>query len=105
MVITVAFEDGAPGGNWTAGTYCAGNTLDGAYTFKFYHLKAGSLLVSAGQTVDVGTILGIEGATGNTFGQHLHFEAYQGAHTNPWPPPYGNPIDPLPILRNNGVTI
>ena len=105
LVITAAFEDGAPGGNWTAGTYCAGHTLDGAYTFKFYHMRAGSLAVSNGQQIPVGTQLGLEGATGNTFGAHLHFEAYSGNLSNPWPPPYGNPIDPLPILRNNGVAI
>jgi hypothetical protein len=103
MVITVAKPNGT--GVWSAGEYVKGRTLDNAYTFNFYHLQAGSLNVSVGQTVPVGHKLGVEGATGNVSGQHLHFEAYAGTPADPWPPPYGNPIDPLPILRNNGVAI
>lgn len=105
MVITVAFENGAPGGNATAGTYVKARTVDNAYTFNFYHMQAGSLAVSVGDTVAVGDVLGIEGATGNVTGQHLHFEAYEGTPSDPWPPPYGNPVDPLPILRAHGVTV
>lgn len=101
LVISVAASNYGYGGS--AGNCVKGHTTDGAYTFCFYHLA--SLAVSPGQTVSTGAILGVEGATGNTFGQHLHFEAYEGNHNDPWPPPYGNPVDPLPILRAHGVAI
>lgn len=103
LVITRAYDNGQ--GNQTAGTYVKGHTLDGAYTFNFYHMVVGSLSVAAGDTTITGQKLGVEGASGNVTGQHLHFEAYNGVHDDPWPPPYGEPTDPLPILRAHGVNI
>ena len=92
--------------NASAGYYVSARTSDGAYTFKFYHMVAGSLAVSPGQTVPKGTKLGVMGNTGNSFGAHLHFEVYEGALNNPWPPPYGPmTINPTPLLRSHGVTV
>lgn len=107
LVITVAWEYGTPGdpSSGTAGSYVKGHTPDGKYTFNFYHMVAGSLEVSAGDTTTPGQKLGTEGATGNVSGRHLHFEAYEGNISSPWPPPYGNPIDPIPVLRARGVSI
>lgn len=107
LVITVAFEAGTPGdpSSGTAGSYVKGHTLDGAYTFNFYHLVPGSIAVAAGDTVARGAKLGTEGESGNAAGVHLHFEAYAGNYASPWPPPYGSPVDPLPLLRAHGVVI
>lgn len=105
LVITRAYNVGDPGANATAGGYVKGHTPDGKWTFNFYHLAPGSVSVSAGSTVNAGTVLGVEGATGNVTGQHLHFEAYEGNHADPWPPPYGITLDPLPILRAYGVNV
>jgi murein DD-endopeptidase MepM/ murein hydrolase activator NlpD len=107
LVITVAFEQGTPGdpSSGTAGSYVKGHTVDGAYTFNFYHMQAGSIAVSVGDTTTTGQVLGIEGATGNVTGRHVHFEAYVGNFVSPWPPPYGTPTDPLPILRAHGVSV
>jgi len=105
LVLTRAYNVGDPGANATAGGYVKGHTLDGAYTFTFNHMAAGSVIVHAGDTVTAGQKLGVEGATGNVTGQHLHFECYEGALDDPWAPPYGNPIDPLPVLRAHGVNI
>jgi len=105
LVITRAYNVGDPGANQTAGGYVKGHTLDGAYTFTFNHMAPGSVIVHAGDTVTTGQKLGVEGATGNVTGQHLHFECYEGALDDPWAPPYGNPIDPLPVLRAYGVNI
>lgn len=107
MVITVA-EDAYEGGNATAGTYVKGHTPDGAYTFTYNHGADESLVVSVGQTVTAGTKLFDEGATGNVTGTHLHFEIILGTWDNPWAPPYNNGaqfVDPLPVLREHGVTI
>ncbi|AYQ99931.1 peptidase [Arthrobacter phage Mendel] len=107
LVITVAV-DAFEGGNWSGGTHVKGHTLDGAYTFAFYHMADESLAVSVGSTITKGTVLGVEGATGNVTGTHLHFEISVGSHDNPWPPPYNNGVqfvDPLPILRSHGVNI
>lgn len=107
LKITIAMQAGDPGDEsyGTAGTYCKGHTLDGRWSFSFFHMVRDSLRVRAGQEVGVGTVLGIEGVTGNVTGLHLHLECYEGIRPNDWPPPYGNPIDPLPVLRANGVAI
>lgn len=103
LVITQAYNAG--GGNATAGGCVKGHTLDGKYTFCYYHMAPGSVVPNVGDTVSAGTKIGVEGQTGNVTGTHLHFEAYNGNHNDPWPPPYGDPVEPLAILRNHGVTI
>ena len=84
--IDFAAEEGAEiyavaGGIVTAADYDAekGNyvVLDhgGGLETEYQHLK--SLLVSAGQAVVQGQVLGYVGSTGNSTGPHLHFEARQ----------------------------
>jgi murein DD-endopeptidase MepM/ murein hydrolase activator NlpD len=105
MVITRA-HDAFEGGNETAGTYVKGN--NGFYTFTFAHGANDTLNVAVGDTVTAGTTLFMEGATGNVTGTHLHFEIINGVYADPWAPPYNNGaefIDPLPVLRANGVNI
>ena len=105
MVIDFAGERG----NGTAGTHIKGHSVDNVYTFSYFHMVYGSLKVRTGDTVTAGTPIGIEGATGNVYGRHLHFEVYEGVWNDPWPPPYGNgappPIDPIALLRSKGVNI
>lgn len=102
FIVTVATDTG----NVTAGTYVKGHTLDGKYTFCYYHMVYGSLQVRVGDTVKAGAVIGTEGATGNVTGRHLHFEVYPGTLTDPWPPPYGPmTIDPVVLLRANGVNV
>ena len=106
LTITVAYDGVGPDpSSGTAGRYVKGHTLDGAYTFNFFHMVPGSIAVAAGDTVARGTKLGTEGDSGNAAGVHLHFEAYPGNLSSPWPPPYGSPVDPLPLLRSHGVVI
>jgi len=47
----------------------------GGLETEYQHMK--SLLVSAGQAVVQGQVLGYVGSTGNSTGPHLHFEARQ----------------------------
>ncbi|MCX5424188.1 M23 family metallopeptidase [Streptomyces sp. NBC_00078] len=68
---------------------------DGTYT-QYGHLS--SIGVSVGQTVVPGQQIGVSGATGNTTGPHLHFEARTTAE-------YGSDIDPVAYLRSHGVNV
>jgi Membrane proteins related to metalloendopeptidases len=106
LVITKATDnDTLPGyGSTGAGTHVKGHTLDGAYTFSFFHMVTGSLQVSVGQTVAAGTVLGTEGATGNVTGQHVHVEGFNGNHADPWVPTL-TPFDMEPFMLARGVVL
>ena len=60
-------------------------------TSVYAHMQTGSVEVTEGQTVTVGTIIGKVGSTGNSTGAHLHFEIVIG----------GVPVDPYPWLQAN----
>ncbi|MEV5958730.1 M23 family metallopeptidase [Streptomyces sp. NPDC051987] len=68
---------------------------DGMYT-QYGHLS--SIGVSVGQKVVPGQQIGLSGATGNTTGPHLHFEARTT-------PDYGSDVDPVAYLRKHGVNV
>ena len=59
-------------GNW-AGNHVAVRHGDG-WTTMYSHMS--DILVSKDQTVSAGTVLGLVGSTGRSFGPHLHFETY-----------------------------
>ena len=54
-----------------------------------------SQVMRRGGSVDPGDVLGLVGSTGHSTGPHLHFEVRVG----------GSPVDPLPWLRRNGVSL
>jgi murein DD-endopeptidase MepM/ murein hydrolase activator NlpD len=56
---------------WEWGNYVKMDDLNGYYLF-FCHLN--KRLVTAGQIVKKGQVIGVEGQTGYSFGSHLHFE-------------------------------
>lgn len=58
----------------------------GGFDTLYGHLS--TALVKPGQTVTQGTVVGLEGSTGNSTGPHLHFELRIG----------GRPVDPTPYL-------
>jgi len=59
---------------------------------RYAHMQYGSLQVSPGQQVGVGTILGRTGNTGRSYGAHTHFEILMNGTTA---------IDPIPWLRQH----
>jgi murein DD-endopeptidase MepM/ murein hydrolase activator NlpD len=76
-----------------------GNTVridhgDGIVTL-YGHMQWHSLIVAAGDDVDVGTPIGLEGSTGKSTGCHLHFEVQID----------GVAIDPEPFMTALGLPL
>lgn len=63
------------------------------YTTVYAHMNSRS--VSVGQTVKQGQQLGIMGNTGDSQGQHLHFEL----HIGEWNQAKSNAVDPAPYIK------
>lgn len=69
------------------------HVVDGELVSSHYaHLITGSITVTEGQQVTVGTVIGRTGNTGRSFGAHTHFEILLNGTT---------PIDPIPWLRQH----
>ena len=65
------------------GEYIIIDHQDGTMTL-YAHMLAGSRTVQQGDTVSQGQQIGQVGSTGNSTGNHLHFEVWvNGKHTNP----------------------
>lgn len=62
------------------------------YTTVYAHMS--SRMVREGATVSKGQQIGVMGNTGQSFGQHLHFELYVG----PWTASHSNAVNPLSYL-------
>ncbi len=64
----------------------------GTTFYSFYgHMQDNSLKVTKGQQVILGQVVGIQGSTGNSTGDHLHFEIRLADKTK---------VDPAPYLFN-----
>ena len=74
-VVTMATYD------WSAGYYVTIDHQDG-FSSKYLHMT--HYIVSAGQYVEQGQVIGYMGSTGTSTGSHLHFSIlYNGSHVNP----------------------
>lgn len=67
----------------------------GGITSSYAHIVSGGILVGYGQFVAPGQVIARVGSTGQSNGCHLHFELRE----------WGSSYDPLPFLRNRGVSI
>ncbi|WP_129295592.1 M23 family metallopeptidase [Streptomyces lydicus] len=68
-------------------------TLDDGTELWFCHLSS---MVKTSGKVSTGEVIGRVGATGNVTGPHLHLEVRPDA---------GDPIDPMPWLRDHGIKV
>src|SRR5665647_550709 len=59
------------------------------------HLASIDAKVAPGEAVATGQVLGVEGSTGASTGNHLHFEVIVGA----------KPIDPVPFMLDHGAPL
>jgi murein DD-endopeptidase MepM/ murein hydrolase activator NlpD len=74
--------DGRPYAKW--GDTAIGVIIEHGPDLKTLYWHMSSEIVSVGQSVAVGDVLGYEGQTGQATGCHLHFEVLRSEHhTNP----------------------
>lgn len=77
----------------TTGSYgnCVYVTHSNGYVTLYAHMK--TIYVKRNMKVDEKTVLGIEGATGNVTGRHLHIEVHKGSYS------YPSQINPLDFIK------
>lgn len=78
---------------------------------RYWHLKAGSVTVAAGDAVIAGEQIGLTGSSGNSTWPHLHFESRDlpaGSVLDPWlgpcNPGVGGWVDQPPINLNTYIS-
>ena len=71
------------------------NDGDSSYETAYGHIVDGGILVSVGQSVQVGQNIARVGSTGMSTGCHLHFEIHHNGGTQ----------DPVPFMRSMGVEL
>lgn len=73
------------------------------YYWRYCHMVAGSLQVKVGDIVNLNTVIGRMGATGNVTGRHLHLEC---STSQPWQcSTFVNPCDLLKIPNIDNTII
>ena len=76
-----------------------GNAVDvdhgGGITSRYAHLARINPTIRPGTTVTVGQVLGVEGSTGASTGNHLHLEILIN----------GDPVDPVPFMAERGAPL
>lgn len=82
---------------WAFSGYGISVVIDHGNGYLTHYAHQSRTIVSVGQKVAAGQIIGYEGATGDATGPHLHFEVHQGQL---W-----NQIDPAPYMRQHGVDL
>ena len=71
------------------------NNIDGVKWETVYaHMRSGSRTVNVGDYVTQGQTIGVMGNTGDSSGQHLHFEMHKGG----WDINKSNAVNPLDYL-------
>ncbi|MDW5324504.1 M23 family metallopeptidase [Plantactinospora sp. KLBMP9567] len=81
---------------WAFAGYGISVVVDHGNGWLTHYAHQSRTVVSVGQRVKPGQVIGYEGATGDTTGPHLHFEVHNGL----W-----NQVDPAPWMRARGVDL
>ncbi|HIS32438.1 MAG TPA: M23 family metallopeptidase, partial [Candidatus Limivivens intestinipullorum] len=63
-------------------------------TYETLYAHCSEVLVKAGQEVEQGDIIALVGSTGNSTGNHLHFEVREG----------GSKVDPMEFFQKKSLT-
>lgn len=63
------------------------------FTTRYFHMRNNTMTVAVGDTVTKGQKLGSVGTTGNSTGEHLHWETRVN----------GEPVNPRDFMRERGV--
>ena len=79
-----------------AGSYGYRVVVELADGTELWYCHLSSMSVHAGQELITGDQIGLVGSTGNSTGPHLHVEVRPGG---------GDPINPLPWLRDKGLNV
>lgn len=95
-IVSWSVDEGSVGGGvWLeitrTGLYSYRNPSQDGEQYK--HLRRGSVVVKKGQKVVEGQLLGIQGRTGNSTGEHLHYEVIRN----------GKRVDPLPYMKGEEI--
>ena len=70
------------------------------YESVYAHMRTGSRRFSVGEAVNQGDVLGLMGNTGDSTGQHLHFELHKGR----WNANKTNAVNPLDYFIETPAT-
>jgi murein DD-endopeptidase MepM/ murein hydrolase activator NlpD len=81
---------------WAFSGYGISVVIDHGSGWFTHYAHQNRTVVSVGDKVKPGQVIGYEGSTGDSTGPHLHFEVHQGM----W-----NQVDPGPWMRARGVDI
>lgn len=77
------------------GNWIQVKAADGTVTM-YGHMASSGVLVTTGQKVTAGDVIGLVGSEGFSTGPHLHFEVWKNGTTK---------VDPAPWLAQNGVRL
>lgn len=108
IVSWVSDDGNAGGGCWLevsrTGSYSAKHKGQDAEQYK--HFRRGSIVVKQGQKVEEGQLLGIQGTTGNSTGEHLHYEVIRnGQRVDPLPYARGDKIGTMKVYNTNDLSL
>nr|WP_323373483.1 M23 family metallopeptidase [Plantactinospora alkalitolerans] len=81
---------------WAYTGYGISVVIDHGNGYLTHYAHQNRTVVSVGDRVAAGDVIGYEGATGDATGPHLHFEVHNGL----W-----NQVDPGPWMRKHGVDL
>lgn len=85
------YNSGASSCGGGYGNYVIIQHSDGNYTL-YGHMNEGTILVTAGESVEQGQVIGKMGSSGNSTGPHLHFEIREGQNS------FSAAVDPLTYI-------